>query len=216
MKNLLIILFISFLPVYVIAQGKWQNEFDKFDQLDQSLDISEGLIVFTGSSSIRKWPDPAKMFSNPDIINRGFGGSEFSDLINHFDQVIGQYNPSQVVIYSGDNDIANGKSVTITFGDFCTLYGIIKTKLPNTQIIVLSIKPSLARWNKADEMKEVNRLMKEFASYREDIEFIDIWTPMIGDNNLPNDELYIEDELHMTDKGYAIWKEALKNHLIQQ
>lgn len=213
MKNLLVIAFISLLPVYLNAQGKWQNEFDKFEQLDQSLGISQDLIVFTGSSSIRKWPDPAKMFNNVKIINRGFGGSEFSDLINNFDLVIGQYNPSQVVIYSGDNDIANGKSVAITFGDFCSLYGIIKTKLPDTQMIVLSIKPSPARWNKADEMKEVNYMMKEFANYREDIEFVDIWTPMIGDNGQPNDELYVEDKLHMTDKGYEIWREALINYV---
>ena len=189
-------------------QNKWQTEIDAFEIVNGDTPLLEG-ILFTGSSSIRLWTDLAKDFNNPNILNRGFGGSQIIDLIENFNQVILTYYPKKIVIYSGDNDIEAGKSAEIVFGDFCTLYGMIRAKLPNTTIYYIAIKPSLSRWNKVLEMKKANTLIHEFLNYKQHGTFVDIFSPMIGLHGKPYKKWFVEDGLHLSPVGYELWTEIL-------
>ena len=92
-KNILILfLFISINTNAQEYQKIWQTEIESFDKLNGANPLQE-CILFTGSSSIRMWKNPAKDFNNPKILNRGFGGSQIIDLIENFDQVILKYQP---------------------------------------------------------------------------------------------------------------------------
>jgi len=199
-------------PLSGVAQ-EWENDFNTFDSLDKAYPPPKNPIVFTGSSSIRFWIDVAQDLQNEKIINRGFGGSEFSDLVENYDRVIKKYNPDKLFIYSGDNDIANGKSAIQTFGDFCTLYGMIKSSLPDTEIFVLSIKPSPSRWDFAEEMVKANSMIKVFCHSKTDISYIDVWNPMISEKDQPESDLFIGDSLHMNANGYKLWTEIVSQSL---
>jgi len=212
-KNLLILLlFISINSFAQEYQNIWQAEIDAFDKLNGDNPLQEG-VLFTGSSSIRMWKDPAKDFNNPKILNRGFGGSQIIDLIENFDQVILKYHPKKIVIYSGDNDVEAGKSAEIVFGDFCTLYGMIKAKLPNAEVYYIAIKPSLNRWAKVIEMKKANTMINEFLNAKSNAAFVDIFSPMIDLNGKPSEKWFINDGLHMTDEGYQLWTKILAPYI---
>ncbi|WP_299521735.1 GDSL-type esterase/lipase family protein [uncultured Lutibacter sp.] len=212
-KSLLILfLFISFTSFSQEYNKIWKAEIDAFDILNGDAPSQEG-ILFTGSSSIRLWKNPAKDFNNNKILNRGFGGSQIIDLIENFDQVILKYHPKKIVIYSGDNDIEAGKSAEIVFGDFCTLYGMIKAKLPNAEVYYIAIKPSLNRWAKVLEMKKANTMIHEFLNYKQNAVFVDVFSPMIGVSGKPLDKWFIKDGLHMTDEGYQLWTEILTPYI---
>jgi lysophospholipase L1-like esterase len=194
-------------------QKIWQTEIDAFDKLNGANPLQEG-ILFTGSSSIRMWKDPAKDFNNPKILNRGFGGSQIIDLIENFDQVILKYHPQKIVIYSGDNDIQEGKSAEIVFGDFCTLYGMIKAKLPNARVYYIAIKPSLSRWAKVIEIQKANTMINEYLNAKSNAAFADIFSPMIDLNGKPSEKWFMEDGLHMTDEGYQLWTKILAPYIV--
>jgi len=211
MKFILILFFAS-QPFLLLAQ-EWENEFSKFDSLDGTSTLHSSPILFTGSSSIRFWEDIKTDLNNDHILNRGFGGSEFNDLIENFEQVILKYKPHKLFIYSGDNDIANGKSAIETFGDFCMLYGMIKASIPKAEVFVLSIKPSPARWNFAKEMTDTNTLIEEFCDKHAHLTYIDVWYPMIGENMKPKGKLFIQDSLHMNRIGYELWTDIISKKL---
>ncbi|MBE0424350.1 MAG: hypothetical protein IBX66_10490 [Lutibacter sp.] len=213
-KNILILfLFISITSFSQEYQKIWQSEIDAFDKLNGANPLQNG-ILFTGSSSIRMWKNPAKDFNNPKILNRGFGGSQIIDLIENFDQVILKYHPQKIVIYSGDNDIQEGKSAKIVFGDFCVLYGMIKAKLPNAKVYYIAIKPSLNRWNKVIEMQKANILINEFLNSKSNASFVDIFSPMIDINGKPSEKWFMEDGLHITDEGYQLWTKILAPYIV--
>lgn len=193
-------------------QNKWTSEFKAFEALDGNTP-KQNVILFTGSSSIRFWLNPAKDFNNPTIINRGFGGSEIVDLIENFDQIILKYHPKKIVIYSGDNDIEAGKSAEIVYGDFCTLYGMIKAKLPNTEVYYIAIKPSLNRWAKVLEMKKANTMINEYLNTKQHAAYVDIFSPMIGISGKPDKKLFIEDGLHLSKEGYELWTAILAPYI---
>lgn len=215
MKSTLILITCCLLSLTGVGQSNpWQPEFDNFDKIDSiSPPQQKGTILFTGSSSIRFWPDPQGDFNNKLILNRGFGGSQIQDLIDNFDRIIVRYKPATIVIYSGDNDIAADKSAEQVFGDFCQLYGMIKAIMPQTEVGFIAIKPSIARWGLALEMQKANNLINQYIEGKDDAWFVDVYSIMIGVDGKPKEELFIEDGLHMSPQGYALWTKAVQPYL---
>ena len=65
----------------VSAQSQnWESSIRKFEEDDKANPPKPGGIVFTGASSIRRWETLAAEMKPLDVMNRGFGGSQYSDL----------------------------------------------------------------------------------------------------------------------------------------
>ena len=168
------------------------------------------LIVFSGSSSIRFWIDLDKDFIEYDILNRGFGGSIFSDLNYFINELIIKHNPDLIVLYEGDNDIAFNIPTKYLYDDFKKSYKLIRKKNENVPIIYIAPKPSPARWDKKNKYDELNNLIKEFCKMKQRTYYFDTWSIMIdNEGNIPK-KYFWTDMLHMNKSGYQIWKKNLK------
>ena len=168
------------------------------------------LIVFSGSSSIRFWIDLDKDFIEYDILNRGFGGSIFSDLNYFINELIIKHNPDLIVLYEGDNDIAFNIPTKYIYDDFKKSYELIRKKNENVPIIYIAPKPSPARWDKKNKYDELNNLIKEFCKMKQKTYYFDTWSIMIdNEGNIPK-KYFWTDMLHMNKSGYQIWKKNLK------
>ncbi|MEX0867035.1 MAG: hypothetical protein WD030_06715, partial [Pirellulales bacterium] len=66
---------------------RWQTAMDAFAAQDRTTPPPENAIVFIGSSSIRMW-DVRKAFGEAATINRGFGGSQYADIVRYADRLI--------------------------------------------------------------------------------------------------------------------------------
>jgi lysophospholipase L1-like esterase len=201
----------------VWAQG-WEPAIRDFEEQDKIHPPKPGSIVFAGSSSFRFWDTLASDMKPLQVINRGFGGSEFSDLDQYATRIVVAYRPRAVVVYEGDNDLAEGSSKTpeMVAADFRKFVQIVHGALPGTWIYILSIKPSKLRWNQWPQMKAANKLMQDYAATQERVQYIDIATPMFEANgNLPRD-LFKFDGLHPTAKLYAMWTAIIKPILLKR
>ena len=168
------------------------------------------LIVFSGSSSIRFWIDLDKDFIEYDILNRGFGGSIFSDLNYFMNELIIKHNPDLIVLYEGDNDIAFNIPTKYIYDDFKKSYELIRKKNENVPIIYIAPKPSPARWDKKNKYDELNNLIKEFCKMKQKTYYFDTWSIMIdNEGNIPK-KYFWTDMLHMNKSGYQVWKKNLK------
>jgi lysophospholipase L1-like esterase len=165
-------------------------------------------VLFVGSSSIRNWPT-ADGFPDLPVINRGFGGSQISDVNHYFNDVVTKYRPKIIVFYSGDNDTQAGKSPQQIFDDFAKFVHRVHESLPETHIIALPIKPSIARWDKWPQMQQTNALMAKLDNRDDRLQMVDTSTPLLGSDGQPRKELYVADGLHLNQKGYNIWNEIL-------
>lgn len=206
-----------FLPRRVLAQG-WEPAIRNFEEQDKAHPPNPGGIVFTGSSSIRFWDTLVADMKPLDVINRGFGGSEFSDLDQYATRIVVAYRPRAVVVYEGDNDLAQGSTKTpaMVAGDFRKFVQIVHGALPDTWIYILSIKPSNLRKKQWPEMKAANQLMQDYAATQERVQYIDIATATFdADGNLPSD-LFKADGLHPTAKLYAMWTATIKPILMKR
>lgn len=162
-------------------------------------------IVFAGSSTFRLWTTMQADLKNPTIINNGFGGSHYSDLVYYIDALVLNLKPSKLYIYEGDNDLADGEAPDRVLEEAKLLISTIKKLIPDIQIYVLSAKPSPARWDRKPAYSNLNMFMREYCDETEGVEYIDVWRAMLTPDGMPNPELFLEDQLHMNEKGYQIW-----------
>lgn len=196
----------------IAGPERWEEAIQAFEQKDKEQQPAKRGIVFVGSSSIRMW-DLKKSFPDCDTINRGFGGSEVSDSIHFADRIILKHEPRVVVVYAGDNDIAKGKSPERVQDDYQKLVSLIHAKLPKTRIAFIAIKPSISRWKLVGKVRQANKMIVELSSKDERLRFVDIDKPMIGDDGMPRQELFVKDGLHLSAEGYELWTSLVKPHL---
>lgn len=189
---------------------RFKDEVNSYMQADKSNPPPEDCYLFIGSSSMRMWKSLQEDFTDYPVINRGFGGSHFSDAIYYFDDLINVYKPAKIIIYEGDNDAASNKTTNTIMKDFKMLLGMIRDNLDHPDIAIISAKPSPRRWDLKEKYESLNVKFENLASKSQDLTYIDVYTFMLNDNGRPEPDLFLEDSLHMTEKGYEIWKEQIR------
>jgi len=190
------------------SHAQWEKAIADFEAQDREHPVAPGGILFLGSSSIRMW-DLEKSFPGRPVLNRGFGGSQIADSLFFFDRVVLPYQPSTIVFYAGDNDIAREKSAETVTADFKALAANVWEHFPETRILFIGIKPSTARWNLYPEMKKVNEAVREVSKTESRLVLVDVEAAMLGEDGMPRQELLQKDGLHMTEDGYAAWTKLL-------
>jgi len=196
-------------------QPPFWNEIAEFKKKDSVQHPPSGAILFVGSSSFRKWTNLQSDFPGYAIINRGFGGSGFDDVIHYAKDIIYPYHPKQIVIYCGDNDLASSEKVTAkkVYKRFVKLYDLIRKHLQNVDVIYVSIKPSPSREKLMPRMEEANDLIRDFTAKHSHVRFVDVYHLMLTPQGHPIEDLFIGDKLHMNEKGYKIWQKAILPYL---
>jgi len=213
----LFLLFAVFMSMLSASAQPFINDVKAFAKQDSMVKPPEGAILLIGSSSFTKWKDVGDYFPDKTIVNRAFGGSSLPHLIDYAEQIIFPYNPAQIIIYCGENDVASSKSITAdtVLNRFKRLHALIRSRYPKVPIAFVSLKPSPVRVDFLSTVKETNRLISDFCKASSKTEFIDVFSPMLNPDGSYMEELFVGDRLHMNAKGYIIWKKILEPYLVK-
>lgn len=210
-----LVILIIFISLKAVAQDtfRFQKEVLAIQQKYDTLwDNSKETIVFTGSSSIRTWKNLQELFPDYQIVNSGFGGSQAIDLLSYTNELILQYNPKKVFIYEGDNDLNDRKKPKRIIQVTKEIIAEIRNYIPDARIVIISAKPSLARWHLKRKYKGLNRRFNRLCKKEQDLDYANIWDTMLDGKKLRQD-IFIEDGLHMNSKGYELWYQVIKNYV---
>jgi len=64
-----------------------------------------------------------------------------------------------------------------------------------------------------DALVAANALIADYAKAHLLVSFVDIDTPMIGDDGRPRKDLFLKDGLHLNEVGYKLWSSLVRKHL---
>lgn len=174
-------------------------------------------IVFTGSSSIRKWDDLERTFAGYNVMNRGIGGASVNDITYYLNDIVFRYHPRQLVIYVGENDLPDAKVTADTVLERTKrLFGAIREQLPEVPIVYISIKPSPSRDQYREKARAANRLIKEYLATLKNVTYVDVFSEMLDKEGHSRKELFVGDMLHMNKEGYEIWRKAVSPLLMKK
>ena len=190
------------------SPSRWDKDIRAFEAWDARNSFAADAVLFVGSSSIRMWRTQG-LFPDLPVINRGFGGSQISDVNQFAKRIVLRYAPRLIVFYAGDNDIAAGKSPAQVLKDYIAFARLVHETLPRTPIIYMSIKPSRSRWSLWEKMDKANSLIREFSVKDTRLFYVDGASPFLGENGEPDDKFYLDDKLHLSAEGYKVWTKLL-------
>lgn len=201
--------------VFAQTAPPFRKEIDAFLKADSAAMPAKKQILFVGSSSFTFWKDIKDYFPAYPIINRGFGGSSLPDLIRYANEIIIPYAPKQIIIYCGENDIADAWDKNRITPDtilirFKTLFSMIRKKSGKVPVVFVSIKPSPSRWKMEADFIKANQLIKAYLRGQRKTTYINVHDAMLLPDGTVNPALFIKDSLHMNAKGYAIWQKIIE------
>ena len=212
-KRYLLLMLASPLTFFTdITAQPFIREIEAFRRADSLSRPPENPILFIGSSSFTKWTSVSADFPGRRILNRAFGGSSLPHLIQYADDVIFKYNPRQILIYCGENDLTGGPQITAdsVLQRFERLMSLIRSRLPRVPIVFLSLKPSPSRQALLPVMREANRLIKARIRKMRHTRYLDVHNPMLNTDGSMKEDIYVSDRLHMNRKGYEIWMPLIR------
>jgi len=189
---------------------KWEKEIAAFEQADRTSPPPKGGALFIGSSTIRLWKTLDADFPRGRVINRGFGGSEIVDSTHFAERIIFPYQPRQVFLRAGGNDLHAGKSPEQVFADFKDFVAKVHAKLPRTEIVFIGLSPTIARWSETEQTRTLNGLVEQYARRTPRVKYIEAFAITLGPNGQPRPELFVADQLHFSAEGYKLLVERVR------
>ncbi len=183
---------------------KWEKTIAAFEAADKTTPPPANGIEFVGSSTMVKWKTLVEDFAGLPVFNRGFGGSQSSDVLFYLDRVVLAYKPKTIVFYAGDNDLALGQKADAVIATWKKIQARLTKELPETKVIYLSLRPSIKRLALFGEQQKINAAIKASIEGQPNVQFIDLTPALVDKEGKPNGALLVADNLHLNADGYKV------------
>jgi hypothetical protein len=193
----------------------WDKDIQKFEQLDRSEKYADDAILFAGSSSIRLWNTLEKDMSPYHIIQRGYGGAKLSDFVVYAGRIFSPHKCRAIVIFIA-NDImgtAQDKTPEEVAALFRNVLRTIRKSHPSTPVFWIAVTPTPLRWKVWPEIQRANTMIRKICENKKNTYFIKTDSDFLNENGTPKDELFRDDKLHLTEKGYSVWTDIIRKEL---
>ena len=190
--------------------ARWEKDIAAFEASDRTAPPPKNALLFVGSSTIVRWKTLQQDYPAHPIINRGFGGNEIADSTHFADRIIFPYQPRTIFLRAGGNDIHNGKTPEQVFADFKEFVATVHARLPKTEIVYISLSPSIARWDERDAGKKLNTLIADFVNRTPRLKYIETADLVLDAKGEPRPELFVADKLHLSSEGYKLLIERVR------
>lgn len=216
-KYIIMPLVLVMLSISTALSQPFIKEIRQFQRMDSIQAPPAKPVLFIGSSSFTNWKDLAAFFPGHVVLNRAFGGSSLPHLIMYAEDVIFKYDPRQIIIYCGENDLTGGPEITAdsVYQRYVRLHKLIRSRLPKVPIAYVSMKPSPSRVKYLETMREGNRKIQQFVRKMPRTEYIDVHRSMLESDGRIMGHIFLSDSLHMNRKGYEIWKPIIEPYLLK-
>jgi len=192
----------------------FEPEIAAFEAADAEAMPAPGGIVFVGSSSIRFWSSLADDMAPLPVVRRGFGGAHMSHVVYNARRIVMPYAPRAIVVFVGGNDVASGKGAHEVARDYTEFLALVHGELPETDVWILSSKPSKLRWSSWGELQALDTELRAMADADPRVRFVETGRTLLGPDGRP-DDVYRIDGLHLNDEGYRRWTAVLKPLLLE-
>lgn len=213
--SILLLFLYSCSPLRLYPEGDraWAiPEIEAFERLDKTKSYDDNSILFVGSSSIRLWKTLEKDMDPYAVIQRGYGGAHFRDLVFFTDRILADHDLKMVVCFiandiSGSPKDSSPKEVLQLFKVFVNQ---IREKHPDLPILQIAVTPTPSRWHLWSKISQVNSLLEDYCTSQQNLYFINTVPHFLDEKGQPKPEWFVKDQLHLNATGYTEWNTIIK------
>ncbi len=194
----------AFEPVYEDTIATWLAQDDAAPWPDDPL-------VFVGSSSVRRWDGFALAYRDHTPLQRGFGGAQLGEVAQRAHDLVTRHDPRAVLVFAGTNDVAAGVDPEVVVERFrCLRQRVGEALGADRPVIWVGITPTPARWEGWERAAAVNEAVEAIAEDDPALFYADIPGAFLATGSPPDPSLFVADQLHLSESGYALWDAVLR------
>ncbi|HOX75755.1 MAG TPA: GDSL-type esterase/lipase family protein [Bacteroidales bacterium] len=193
----------------------WEPEIEKLITSGNTEQYSRDAVIFAGSSSIRLWKTLAEDMKPYNVIQRGYGGAKLSDFAVYAEEIFTPL-PGRALVLFIANDITGSdkdKSPEEVNKLFLNVVKTFRKSHPGAPVFWIQVTPTSSRWKVWPEIREANELIRQTCERGNNLYFIRTDYAFLNEQELPKDELFVADKLHLNTDGYRLWTGIIKNEL---
>lgn len=180
------------------AVARYRSEkMERYRQENQRYEDYQVDVAFLGDSLTDGY-DLDKFYPQYLVCNRGIGGDTTFDLEARLEDSVYRLKPKVAVMLIGANNLST------MFDNYENILIGLKTNLPDTEIVLLSLTNMGQDWGKGNELAAYNNVKIQKLAQKYGFAFVDLYGPLM---DLSTGEIYPEyttDGGHLTDRGYQI------------
>lgn len=182
-------------------------------------------LVLIGDSITHNWSGEGRDFGIENwrknlakykVLNMGFGFDRTQNVLWRLDhgELHGQ-DPKLIVLNIGTNQFSvspnyDGDTPEDAAEGIIAVLDKIRSICPKTKIILMGLFPrEPERAFFEPRITGVNRILKEAASVRPNVVFLDLRDRFLNPDGSQNKSLYVDLGCHPNNAGYQVWAEAL-------
>lgn len=170
-------------------------------------------VWLVGSSSMRRWNSAERDLAGWTVYNRGIEGARLPELALRLGRTGSEPAPAAIVLYAGENDIADGADPATVSRGLVGLAQALRTRAPDSVLLLVSMKPSPTRWPNRPAQIAVDAAMRRFAASQPRTAFVPAGERLLVGAR-PGD-FYHEDGIHLVEEGYRQWSRPIATDLRQ-
>ena len=181
-------------------------------------------IAFIGDSITQGWEGPGKnvwtnFYGNRKCLNFGVGGDQTQHVLWRFENgQIDGIKPKAAVLMIGTNNSNKNRAGVEDYSEEEILEGVqaivkqIRSRLPETKLLVVGIFPRAKTFTtQRGKILQINQALAKVADGNM-IHYVDFGSQLIEADGSISKQI-MPDALHLTEKGYTIWAEAIEPKL---
>ena len=177
----------------------YEEENNKYNQFDVD-------VVFLGDS-LTDGCDLSKYYPEYITLNRGIGGDTTKRLEERLEVSVFAVQPKVVVMLIGGNNLND------MFDNYETIVIKLKENLPNTKIVLVSLTAMGKDWKHKNEIAIKNNVRISEIAEKHTCYFIDVFSELYDSKTSEIYSDYTIDGAHLTDKGYVVLTNKIKETL---
>lgn len=175
-------------------------------------DIKDGagvqtLVIGDSYTSKTAWKHFDEQTSSIGGVTIGIGGTKVNTWSSHY-RDLKIYDPKNIVIHIGVNDIDGGISGSDCGNSITALIDSLREQFPNTKIFYVSICDNEKFPEKWGEYSISNGIVRDYAETQENVYYID-FASIMKTEGPKMENMGFRDELHLNDTAYVLFSQII-------
>jgi len=208
----------------VTSLTRYENAIAAFEQEP----ITKGQIMFYGSSGFTQWKpkynhrpleeDIRMKDGSPAAVNHGFGGSTIEEGLYYYDRAVRPWAPRAIVLRFYPNDQVRGYTPMEIVYLLARLCAWARADFPGVKLYLCDAMPHKRYINNTmwqTYAKQFNQILRSYCDENEDCTYVSQagWHGFYndpadaGDYSKIRTDIYVEDEMHLTQEGYDMYRD---------
>jgi lysophospholipase L1-like esterase len=192
------------------GKDPFMERLDAFAAKDKAGPPPNDAVEFAGSSMFEGWTEVTEHMAPIPAFNRAIGGSKTADILKYLDQLVIQYKPDVVVLYSGINDVSEGVSPATAAENIQKIVDAINAGLPETRVIYIAILNASNRPESVELINDANARIKKYAGQNSRMTYLDISSALVDEKGATRKEFLTDDGSHYNSAAYRAMAGAVK------